>query len=242
MGPERSVRVCPPLIALAMAVAGCEDVRHDYFPLAEGNVWEYRLVSKDPAAAGDARPETARIEIGPPLRPLTYRASYKDNGQIWSKEDGFVNLQDAAGRHYLLRLPPHTGYKWIEQDPSGNARYFEIERHEDVVTPAGAFRGCAKVVEEDRRRRDRICYWFAPDVGLVRRARYSQGIEVFRCELVSFDLKAPPAKPPVEAGAKTRNPAAPREGPYAAPPFWQKGRKTNPESWTSPGKNSWGDE
>ncbi|MCX7804712.1 MAG: hypothetical protein N3A38_05920 [Planctomycetota bacterium] len=132
----------------------------------------------------------AILEIVEKIRPFVFKAVYRDGEQVWAKEDDFLSVQDTAGRHYLLMLPPHTGYRWVEQDPSGRTRYYEIEGREDVATAAGRFAGCVRVLEEDRLKTWRTIHWYAPGVGLVRRSKYSRmGEEIFRAELVSFRVR-----------------------------------------------------
>ena len=195
-----TVRIAALLLAVAL-ISGCENVNRDYFPLAEGNRWTYAVRGDEGKAGGVEVRGSVTLEITEKIRPLTFRAAYRDGEQVWSKEDGFLSMQDSAGRHYLLRLPPHTGYRWGEQDADGRTRYYEIEGREDIETPAGRFGGCVRVREEDRLGRERVFYWYAPDVGLVRRSRYFRGGEVFRAELVSFSLK-PAEGPAVSAPSR----------------------------------------
>jgi len=45
------------------------------------------------------------------------------------------------------------------------------------------------VRQESRDRREIFRYWYAPEIGLVRRSKYFAGEEVFRQELVEFSVK-----------------------------------------------------
>jgi hypothetical protein len=239
---------------LLLLSGGCERavVSSDYFPLRDGNRWEYRLldlprlkalaagreVATEPtisgapdAGAAAASPPKAEVvggtllsreagavgaagapkaevvdapEIGEaaaaPARrvelvlkeavdELTFRATYDGLEQVWSKRGGYVGFQDARGRHYLLILPPHTGYRWIATDEQGADQYFEIEGQLSVTTPAGVFSQCAEVRQESRDRKEAFRYWFAPGVGLVRRSKYFLGEEVFRQELLNWEAR-----------------------------------------------------
>jgi len=228
-------------IALAIVVvffAGCieEDVpKNDYFPLRDGNHWEYRLLDRpllgrlnagqaivtaalnDNAIGSDADIEPkADVVIDEALGlkgdtaatarrvvldlqasvgdELTFKAVYDTAEQVWSKRDGYVGFQNARGRSYLLILPPHTGYRWVVAAGGGQNLYFEIEAAKgEVTTPAGKFTNCAISRQESRDRKEVYKYWFAPNVGLVRRSKYFSGVEVFRQELVEY--KVLPAKP-----------------------------------------------
>lgn len=238
----------------ALGMSGCERqvVRTDYFPLRDGNHWEYRLLdhamlqrmaageeiatdldlSGADAKAGDepaapaavvvgldaVDPKEAKVsrdagldekpekkaDAGPALKArrvalelkasiedeVTFRATYDRFEQVWSKAGGYVGFQNARGRQYLLILPPHTGYRWVVTQPSGENLFFEVEGHSQIATPAGTFPMCAVSRQESRDKREITRYWFAPDVGLVRRSKYFLDEEVFRQELVKYEVNA----------------------------------------------------
>ncbi len=225
---------------ILLSLCSCERsvVTKDYFPLRDGNRWEYRLldhprlkalaagqdvptelaVSTEPADA-DTGPSTmvevvnpdgpsqAGTEMAPARRValilkddmdgLTFRATYDGYEQVWSKRGGYVGFQNQRGRHYLLILPPHTGYRWVVTDVSGEDLYYEIEKHSTIETPSGTFKECAVAREETRTKREVTRYWFAPDVGLVRRSKYYADEEVFRQELVAHEVRH--ARPEIRA-------------------------------------------
>ncbi|MBI3831269.1 MAG: hypothetical protein HY291_17250 [Planctomycetes bacterium] len=222
------------LLSLA-AFTGCERQvpTTDYFPMRDGNRWEYRLLDHarlKALAAGQTVPtatelsgaqpaeekdETAEpkaevlgdegapkpaVKLAPARRvalvlkdavdELTYRATYDNFEQVWSKRSGYVGSQNAAGRQYLLILPPHTRYRWVVTDDRGSNLYYEIEGQQDVETPGGAFKQCAVARQESHDKREISRYWFAPGVGLVRRSKYYRDEEFFRQELVAYEVRA----------------------------------------------------
>jgi hypothetical protein len=231
-------------LAVALAIlAGCEKEvpRTDYFPLRDGNRWEYRLLDRpllkrmeagqtvttaaidddikppapddpdsqiapkadviDPDGSGrDAKSEKPLIarrvalELRGAVDDVTFKALYDTAEQVWSKKSGYVGFQGQHGRSYLLILPPHTGYKWIVTGPGGKDLYYEIEAaNANVTTPKGPFHDCVIARQESRDRKEIFKYWFAPNVGLVRRSKYFANQEVFRQELVDYVVK--PAMP-----------------------------------------------
>ncbi len=232
--------------ALLLALSGCERSvpRTDYFPLRDGNRWEYRLLDMpllkrldagqavetapldefdakrlaapaeheapatlapksdvaSTAAPGtvDRTPALAARRVVLDLREavddLTYRAVYDTAEQVWSKRNGYVGFQSSRGRNYLLILPPHTGYKWVVTASGGKDLFYEIENaFGTVTTPAGTFQNCAVARQESWDRKEIFRYWFAPDVGMVRRSKYVLKTEVFRQELVAYTVH--PATP-----------------------------------------------
>jgi hypothetical protein len=223
------------LLLLSLATfTGCE--RHvptsDYFPMRDGNRWEYRLLDHarlkalasgqtvptateiSGAQAAEEKDETAdpKAEVlgeegtkpAPKVAParrvalvlkeavdeLTYRATYDNFEQVWSKRSGYVGSQNAAGRQYLLILPPHTHYRWVVTEDRGSNLYYEIEGQQDIETPGGSFKQCAVSRQESHDKREISRYWFAPGVGLVRRSKYYREEEFFRQELVAYEVRA----------------------------------------------------
>src|SRR5437868_304583 len=146
--------------------------------------------TKDAAPANGEAQSTARrvaLELRDAIDDLTYRAVYDTAEQVWSKKNGYIGFQSSRGRNYLLILPPHTGYKWVVTAPGGQDLFYEIESAASAVTtPAGSFRDCALARQESHDRKEIFKYWFAPNVGLVRRSKYFAGEEVFRQELVEY--------------------------------------------------------
>jgi hypothetical protein len=134
------------------------------------------------------------LELHDAIDDLTYKALYDTAEQVWSKRNGYIGFQSIRGRNYLMILPPHTGYKWVVTGPGGQDLFYEIESASATVsTPAGTFHGCAIARQETRNRQEIFRYWFAPNVGLVRRSKFFANEEVFRQELVEYTVK--PATP-----------------------------------------------
>ncbi|MFH0937753.1 MAG: hypothetical protein V1899_00480 [Planctomycetota bacterium] len=232
------------VLALLVPLAGCEKSvpRTDYFPLRDGNRWEYRLLDKPlltrlsanqpietaslvgapdesgghvenelpakaeivvdaftPSSPREASTPVAAarrvvLELRAAVDELTCRAIYDTAEQVWSKRNGYVGFQSIRGRSYLLILPPHTGYKWVVTGAAGQDLFYEIETTAaTIATPRQTFQHCVLVRQESRDRREILRYWFAPDVGLVRRSKYFANEEVFRQELVDYMVK--PATP-----------------------------------------------
>jgi len=138
------------------------------------------------------------LELRDAVDELTYRALYDTAEQVWSKRSGYIGFQSSRGRNYLLILPPHTRYRWIVTASGGQDLYYEVETAAATVsTPAGTFKDCALARQESHDRREIFRYWFAPDVGLVRRSKYYLNEEVFRQEVVEYAVK--PATPATRA-------------------------------------------
>jgi hypothetical protein len=134
------------------------------------------------------------LQLRESINPITYKALYDTAEQVWSKRNGYIGFQSGRGRNYLAILPPHTGYKWVVTGPAGQDLFYEIESaNATVETPAGTFDHCVISRQESHNRQEIFKFWFAPDVGLVRRSKYFVNEEVFRQELVSYSVQ--PATP-----------------------------------------------
>jgi hypothetical protein len=229
---------------MLLLFAGCERAvpRTDYFPLRDGNRWDYRLLDMpllkrldagqnvgtgkidadirvaqpdsdltgggqfaDPnsspnadkaAVAGkvDAAARRVSLQLRDSIDPITFKALYDTAEQVWSKRNGYIGFQSTRGRNYLLMLPPHTGYKWVVTSAAGQDLFYQIESvNVSLETPAGKFDNCVLAKQESRDRKEVFKYWFAPNVGLIRRSKYFVEEEVFRQELVEYAVQ--PATP-----------------------------------------------
>lgn len=168
-----------------------------------GKVPDFVGPNSEKKGAGDepvvknAKPAVARrvaLELRAAVDELTFRALYDTAEQVWSKRSGYVGFQAMKGRSYLLILPPHTGYRWIVTGAAGQDLFYEIETASGTVsTPKGPFHDCAVARQESRDRKEIYRYWFAPNIGLVRRSKYFMNEEVFRQELVEYTVR--PATP-----------------------------------------------
>lgn len=183
--------LCRWLLAVGLSLlAGCEDVNHDYMPLAVGNCWTYRdVVEARGRTDWLTRPGEVWVrEITGKLDEFDYEARYGGRREMWSKKHGFlaVHLEEGPGLSTwpLLKYPPHTGTRWdwplvaAGATPPGTGTetdvpfplklYFEVVGRERMAVPAGTFLECLHVVGENFDRTRRIHYWFAPEIGLVR--------------------------------------------------------------------------
>src|SRR5438128_825059 len=133
--PDRKINATAPLIigTVLLFFAGCEKevTRTDYFPLRDGNKWEFRLLDRpllqriekgeqittadlapekmadDAEHAGSGKPGVARkvsLELRAEVDDLTFKAIYDTAEQVWSKRNGYVSFQNTRGRNYLLIL------------------------------------------------------------------------------------------------------------------------------------------
>ncbi len=133
--------ICIPICA-AILSAGCEDVRHDFFPLAAGNSWVYRVKSEGRdlgresirvtgKLSGDVERE-AEVDGGalpapPPRRgrrggqggrATFFRVSEPGGGAIWGSDRGTIVRSSGAARSVVLMHPPFVGTGWTDEGPA----------------------------------------------------------------------------------------------------------------------------
>jgi hypothetical protein len=198
-GNMRIALVVTGAICLAFVLMGstCKTGAADYWPMAEGNTWEYRGV--EIVAYPDSTPDTAIVGEAMNLK-CGSRVKLSDGTDAWPMDDGdstYAYFSDSrnAVLHYTgvsdtkpdtwLLLPLEQGKTW----PYSNVTML-VRGKETVEVPAGTYDDCWKV--EMLVTGGSSFIWFAPNVGMVlTESRYeSQTFSlVRRTELTHAEVK-----------------------------------------------------
>nr|WP_225937869.1 hypothetical protein [Myxococcus sp. RHSTA-1-4] len=127
-----------------------------YYPLAVGNRWTYRVNGRDD-------------------KPVSVEILKEEDGYFHDSQGGQLAV-DAYGlrdpKRYLLRAPVEAGHSWTNVvSVSSTERYRILEAGVRCESPAGTFDNCVQV--EGRNRIDEKAtlintQTFAPGVGMVR--------------------------------------------------------------------------
>ena len=169
-----------------LALAGCggggggssQTAYDDYFPLAVGNTWTYKVVNEgqNPLTEGFEMQYSisGTQEVG---GRNTYIMSLESSRAFYFSDSSGVYLAGWEFEPYefigveppelILRYPIHKGYTW--QSPDQRYTYTILSVAESVSTPAGTFANCVKV--EEQFNGDGIgpeIKYYAPGVGLVK--------------------------------------------------------------------------
>jgi hypothetical protein len=154
-------------LTVLLAACGCSGRREgrEYMPLAVGNRWDYRVITRD------GRRVRRRLEITGRASARAFKASDGGDPAVLSWEDGFLSFQHAGRRVYMLMLPAVAGSSWWTVTPEGARVWCRVQGSGNVTVPAGTFR-CVEVLMEPSGGRTEIRHWFARGVGWVR---YSYG-------------------------------------------------------------------
>ncbi len=193
-------------VGLVFALAGCENVRANFMPLAPGNSWTYRvrIVVPTPADTGNApRPvrETVRAPIRVKARRVlrstseadpTRRYTVEEPGgeTTWSVFERTVMRSAGRTTTIVLQHPPFVGAGWMDSGPGGREVYCKVVAREDVRTPAGFFGDCIAVRREAKDRSSIVTQWFAPGVGIVKWRLARPGLPTVEWTLEEVELVA----------------------------------------------------
>lgn len=127
-----------------------------YYPLAVGNRWTYRVNGRED-------------------KPVSVEILKEEGGYFHDSQGGQLAV-DAFGlrdpKRYLLRAPIEAGHAWTNVvSVSSTERYRILEAGVRCEAPAGTFDGCVRVEGRNRIDADATLVntqTFAPGVGLVR--------------------------------------------------------------------------
>lgn len=147
--------------ATTSSAGGASERARDYYPLAVGNSWTYRITP--------APPDMPQGEI-----------------TIVDEQDGFYALNVGGkigaratsitdGTRNLIEEPLEVGHQWVAVPaPSAVERYEIVATDKDMKVPAGMFRGCVQVrIEQEVTSRDGVkgklvgVWTYAPGVGPI---------------------------------------------------------------------------
>ena len=140
-----------------------------YFPLVNGNLYNYEVETLSDAPSIDAlhasvtriTPTSGTFRIGATTRRIQY------------EPDGVAATEPSGDRAYLLKGPLEAGTSWLGAQ-GGQIRIADV--HARVSVPAGTFVEC--IVTEEKRAGDfpkDVTTTYCPDVGIVELSIKSAG-------------------------------------------------------------------
>lgn len=132
----------------------------DYWPLAVGNSWTYRI------SHGGMKQEAA-VKI----------TSQNPEGFFLDSQGGALKKHPAGifdGQRFLVRDPVEVGNKWIAVPSANSVERFEIVSKGFTATvPAGVFENCILVRCTNRVNKDEVLVvesTYAPGIGMIQYA------------------------------------------------------------------------
>lgn len=164
----------------------------DYFPITEGNTWEYRGEGNEYASftrevefnegnkaqikensGGTISRSVYKISDSEIIRTFFQGESYEDKNFL--EEESNENL-------IILKKPLEKGAKW---DTTQGTREI-IDLNATVETPSGTFENCIEIKVSYEH--STLYEYFAKGIGLVKREFESEGMMVIS-ELEEYDIK-----------------------------------------------------
>jgi hypothetical protein len=181
------------LLGLLAACAHGPDTRQkdsnvaEYYPLAVGNSWSYRVEL-----------------LGSPPEDHEISITKEDKGRF-TDSTGNVLTVDSFGirdeKRYLLRAPLEVGTKWNNVvSVSSYEQYAIVEAGQACDAPAGSFQDCVVVESRNKGDGEHVLIntlTFAPKVGLIRVATVldSDGKRIPQAKLELTKFKVGPGTP-----------------------------------------------
>lgn len=183
------------LLATVVLAAGCAEnspqtlpTKADYFPLAVGDTWTYRM--SPGTKVYDARVTEKRSIGGVAAYALAVEDTYsflaeRADGVYQYGQGDPDNPRSAvvfSPPQLIYQLPFEVGDEWntpVLAEPTvkdSETVYVggQVDSVEAVTVPAGTFDNCVKVTVDDPRDApaNRTDLWFAPNVGIVKTVTY----------------------------------------------------------------------
>lgn len=169
-------------VPLALLIIGCGGGEKNYFPLTEGNTWNYRIVTKmtiGDSTISDTGSVKTEITVKTALnngtevfeQVMTSDMS-SDTSYVQETDDYILSYDDKADTapDTLISLPLEEGKTWtISKDLSYTQTAKAIGK-ESVTVPAGTYDDCWKIADiySDSAFSETSFVYLAPDVGLIK--------------------------------------------------------------------------
>lgn len=189
---------------------------YNYFPLADGNVWEYKnmnmaelkivkkIVSHDPESGRYYLEETLYFGSSAP-GPGSVSVLVLDK-EKYLREVASINpyksqVTELYPADIILKYPLNIGTTWENETGSGGDRYiFKVLGFQDITVQAGYFKNVAKIMETvmamdfSLQKRTKygigMVHYYAPNVGLIKSDFVKEKGEVNPyIELVSYTVQ-----------------------------------------------------
>lgn len=165
-----------------------------FYPLKEGNVWEYQGEGMEYASfiqkvifSSGSRYQITVDNGGTVISNVleesnesiinTYRSGEEFGGENLLEEPGNTNI-------IILQLPLERGNFWISE---GN-HYEIIDTEADVVVPAGEFKDCITVKATFKDHTSNMIYYYKQGIGMVQSEFKTESGDIITSKLKSYEL------------------------------------------------------
>ncbi len=170
------------LVPLALLIIGCGGGEKNYYPLSEGNTWNYRTISTmtiGDSTIVDTGSVTTTITVKTKLNDgtdvyeqITNSEGYADTSYVQETDNYILGYDDKAdvSPDTTVTLPVEEGNTWTVFSDSEYTETGKVMGKENVTVPAGSFDDCWKIayITEFDSEVETSYVYLAPDVGLVK--------------------------------------------------------------------------
>ncbi|MGQ9817859.1 MAG: TapB family protein [bacterium] len=169
-------------VPIALLIIGCGGGEKNYFPLTEGNTWNYRTIST--TTIGDSTLSdtgTVKMEITAKTTLNNGTEVYEqiltidqsgDTSYMQETDDYLLSYDDKADTKpdTILAFPLEEGKTWTVSKDSLYTETSKAMGKESVTVPAGTYDDCWKIADilSDSASSETTFYYLAPDVGLIK--------------------------------------------------------------------------
>ncbi len=170
------------LVPLALLIIGCGGGEKNYYPLSEGNTWNYRTIQT--MTIGDS----TIVDTGSVSTTITVKTKLNDGTDVYEQITNIEGLGDTsyvqetdsyilgygdkadASPDTIVTLPVEEGNTWTVYSDSDYTETGKVMGKETVSVPAGSFGDCWKIayITQFDSEVETSYVYLAPDVGLIK--------------------------------------------------------------------------
>lgn len=169
-------------VPIALLIIGCGGGEKNYYPLTEGNTWNYRTITTmtiGDSTSSDTSSMTTEITVKTTLNNgtevyeqiMTMEGS-TDTSYVQETDDYILSYEDKADTEpdTMVALPLEEGKTWTVLADSTYTETGKAIGKESVTVPAGTYDDCWKIayIYADSAFSETSFVYLAPDIGMVK--------------------------------------------------------------------------
>ncbi len=169
-------------VPIALLIIGCGGGEKNYYPLTEGNTWNYRTITNvtmPDTAFSDTSSMTTEITVKTTLNngtevyeQIATTDGGKDTSYVQETDDYILSYEDKADTEpdTMVALPLEEGKTWTVFNDSTYTQTGKAIGKESVTVPAGTYDDCWKIayIYADSAFSETSFVYLAPDIGMVK--------------------------------------------------------------------------
>ncbi len=169
-------------VPIALLIIGCGGGEKNYYPLTEGNTWNYRTITNV------TMPDTTISDTGSVKTEITVKTTLNNGTEVYEQimtmdgtadtsyvqdtDDYILSYEDKADTEpdTMVALPLEEGKTWTVLKDSAYTETGKAIGKESVTVPAGTYDDCWKIayIYADSAFSETSFVYLAPDIGMVK--------------------------------------------------------------------------